>query len=304
MQIELVHQFVSRKKVFENENVLQETIIIKAIKTERTAQEITISASESIDDFSSPTLLKVPYDLCIQQGENHYIFLPTEKEEIDILKTMKSFDETLAELGFHMKTGPTVDFRTMDMIRDEPTEDALPLLWAQNFNSGKIEFPVSNGQGQYISGDKKSLLISKDNYLLVKRFSSKEEKRRLQPAIMMSSDIEDYEYFSAENHLNYVMNTHGGLNLQEVYGLFAIFNSTLWDRYYRILNGSTQVNATECNGFPMPNISIVKKIGNRLQAINELSTDVCDLIIEEEFSAYRRSEKDTIRSGNAEAAAS
>jgi adenine-specific DNA-methyltransferase len=304
MQIELVHQFVSRKKVFENENVLQETIIIKAIKTEQQINEIVISASESIDDFSNPTLLNVPYDLCVQKGENHYVFLPTEKEEIEILKTMQSFGDTLEELGFHMKTGPTVDFRTMDMIYDEPTDNTLPLLWAQNFCDGKIEFPVSSQSGQYISNDKKSLLISKDNYLLIKRFSSKEEKRRLQPAIMLSSDIKEYDYFSAENHLNYVMNTQGGLNLQEVYGLFVIFNSTLWDRYYRILNGSTQVNATECNGFPMPDMNIVIRFGDRLQTMNELSTDICDLIIKEEISGYRRGQKDTVRVGNAEAAAS
>jgi adenine-specific DNA-methyltransferase len=79
------------------------------------------------------------------------------------------------------------------------------------------------------------------------------------------------------------MNTHGGLNMQEVYGLFVIFNSTLWDRYYRILNGSTQVNATECNDFPMPDMNIVKRFGDRLQTMDALSTDVCDLIIKEEI---------------------
>jgi adenine-specific DNA-methyltransferase len=100
------------------------------------------------------------------------------------------------------------------------------------------------------------------------------------------------------------MNTHGGLSKQEVYGLFVIFNSTLWDRYYRILNGSTQVNATECNGFPMPDINAVKRSGDKLQAMDDLSTDVCDLIIEEEFGGHRRGQKDIVRTGDAEAAAS
>jgi hypothetical protein len=54
----------------------------------------------------------------------------------------------------------------------------------------------------------------------------------------------------------------------------------------------------------MPDIDVVKKLGDRLQTMDELSTDICDLIIKEEFGGNRRGKKDTVRIGDAEAAAS
>ncbi len=44
-----------------------------------------------------------------------------------------------------------------------------------------------------------------------------------------------------------------------VYGLYVLFNSTIYDEYYRILNGSTQVNSTEINAMPVPDIKIFRK---------------------------------------------
>jgi len=304
MRIERIHQFVSRKRVFDKEEVLQETIILKAKKTQSDIRDITISSSECIDDFTKPNILSVSYDLCVKEDENKFVYLPITEEEIEVLSFMESFKDTLFSLGFRMKTGPTVDFRALESIQNDPDENNLPLLWAQNISAGKIQFPVKGLEGQYITGKQKSLLIEKDNYLFVKRFSSKEEKRRLQPAILLSEFLSDYEMFSAENHLNYITNSHGGLKTDEVYGLFVIFNSTLWDRYYRILNGSTQVNASECNSFPMPDLRTVKRLGERLRSEEYYSTELCDAIIREELSGHRRCENDSFGVGHAEKTAS
>ena len=304
MRIERIHQFVSRRRVFENEDVLQETIIVKATKTEVGQESIIISSSDSIDDFTEPNILNIPYNLCVEEQGDRFVYLPISEEEVAILSVMEDFEDTLSSLGFRMKTGPTVDFRSMEAIHDEPDEKSLPLLWAYNISSGRIQFPVSGVTGQYISSMRKSLLIEKDNYLIVKRFSSKEERRRLQPAILLSGYLQEYEMFSAENHLNYITNSHGGLEPDEVYGLFVIFNSTLWDRYYRILNGSTQVNASECNSFPMPDLRTVKRFGERIQGEEYLTTELCDSIVMEELSGHRRRENNFVGVGHAEKTAS
>jgi adenine-specific DNA-methyltransferase len=303
MRIDLIHQFISRKRVFEHEDILQETIILKAKKTQRKSDTILISSSDGMGDFADSRMLKAPYHLCIRNVDDRFVYIPTSEEEVEILSVMASFKNTLLSLGFRMRTGPTVDFRVMEAIHDIPAPGNLPLFWVQNFSSGKIQFPVSNLPGQYISDKQKALLIDKDNYLFVKRFSSKEEKRRLQPAILLSTFIQGYDKFSAENHLNYITNNHGGLNVEEVHGLFVIFNSTLWDRYYRILNGSTQVNATECNCLPMPDIKTIKRLGKRIKGERHYSTELCDIIIKEEFSGHRRRESNFVGLGHAESAA-
>ena len=71
----------------------------------------------------------------------------------------------------------------------------------------------------------------------------------------------------------------GDIDNEELFGLFCLFNSTIIDKYYRIVNGNTQVNATEANAIPLPNINIIKKMGKELIKINSLTTDICDEVI-------------------------
>lgn len=65
-----------------------------------------------------------------------------------------------------------------------------------------------------------------------------------------------------------------------VYGLYVLFNSTLYDRYYRILNGTTQVSSIEVNSMPVPPISIIETMGKELIRFDNMSTQACDEILE------------------------
>ena len=68
-----------------------------------------------------------------------------------------------------------------------------------------------------------------------------------------------------------------------MYGLYVIFNSSIYDTYYRILNGSTQVNSTEINAMPVPEIEIIQEIGRKLIKTKDLSESTCDKILEEYY---------------------
>ena len=57
-------------------------------------------------------------------------------------------------------------------------------------------------------------------------------------------------------------------------------NSTLYDTYYRILNGSTQVNSTEINKMPVPDIDCIAAMGRELMG-KELTVLNCNIIIEQ-----------------------
>lgn len=110
----------------------------------------------------------------------------------------------------------------------------------------------------------------------MRRFTSKEENRRLQPALYLRKDLKRYKKVSFENHLNYLIKVDGEMSKEELYGLFVIFNSS----YYRILNGSTQVNANEINSMPMPCIAVIKELGKRFN-LRKLSNNSCDDILKE-----------------------
>lgn len=64
-KLEHIHLFISRNKVFEKEDVLQETIIIKVRKTNKISKKITITSSQSNKDFDHLTSLTVPYNLVV-----------------------------------------------------------------------------------------------------------------------------------------------------------------------------------------------------------------------------------------------
>ena len=66
-----------------------------------------------------------------------------------------------------------------------------------------------------------------------------------------------------------------------VYGLYVLFNSTLYDIYYRILNGSTQVNSTEINSMPVPELDIIQEMGQKIMKSKDLSEANCNRILEE-----------------------
>ena len=118
------------------------------------------------------------------------------------------------------------------------------------------------------------------NYLFVKRFTSKEEHRRLQSAIYIASNFPQYNMISTQNKINFIDTVDNSEMSEElVYGLYAVINSTLYDKYYRILNGSTQVNATEMNTIPFPARDDLEYMGRQLMDLGDYSTVCCDKVL-------------------------
>ena len=267
--LEHIHLFVSRDKVFDKENVLQETIVIKLRKT-------TTPTTHRNQDFSEITVFDAPYHTVIS-GEDTYVYLVTNQKEIEILDQMNEWSDTLPSLGLKMKTGLTVDFRNWDVLRDNEENHAVPLFYAQHIQNGRIIFPAGK-EHEYILTDQPGLLQPNANYLFMKRFTSKEESRRLQCGVYLARKYPKYDKISTQNKINFVTGMDG-LSECVVYGLYVLFNSTLYDCYYRILNGSTQVNSTEVNAMPVPSLSVIEHMGKDLMVTKDMSVNSCDQIL-------------------------
>jgi adenine-specific DNA-methyltransferase len=277
-RLEHIHLFVSRNKVFDKEQVLQETIIIKIKKTYDTPKDVTITSSESNHDFEELTSLSVPYNLVVS-GEDYYVYLVTDEKEVIVLKKLQKFDKTLPQIGVKMKTGLTVDFRNREILRDEQEEGAIPLFYSQHIRKGKVQFPIQK-EHEYMVTDKKGLMQDNKNYLFVKRFTAKEEPRRLQCGVYLANNYPMYKKISTQNKINFIDGVMTEMSECLVYGLYVIFNSTLYDEYYRILNGSTQVNSTEINVMPVPNLECVQEMGRKLMKSKDFSEHNCNIILE------------------------
>lgn len=275
--INQVHLFVSRDKVFDNESVLQETIIIKLDKSNN-RDTIKITSTRSNRDFHNINTIEVPYDVIVF-GADRYVYLVTTEDELRVLQTLERWKDTLPDIGLKMKTGLTVDFRSREYLRNEPGEGIVPLFYSQHIQAGKVVFPIQK-EDEYIITERGGLIQRNKNYLLVKRFTAKEEKRRLQCGIYLASTQPDYECVSTQNKVNFIEGLQQDLSDALVYGLYVLFNSTIYDLYYRILNGSTQVNSTEVNAMPVPPLKQIEQLGKELIKAKDLSVETCDKILE------------------------
>ena len=190
------------------------------------------------------------------------------------------YQKTLPDEGMRMKTGIVVDFRQWDDLRKESGEHNIPLFYSQHIKNGRVKHLPSGKEFDWIIDTKPGLIQRNKNYVFCKRFTAKEERRRLQCGIYLHGDFEEYEYIGTQNKINFVDKVDGSeMDLSMTYGVFALLNSTLFDMYYRILNGSTQVNSTEINSIPVPPKSMIQRIGKMVMDSNDLSTDNCDKIV-------------------------
>ncbi len=265
-----IHLFESRDKVFAGESVLQETIIVKVKKTKQQPSTISITTS-STSDFSDVMTFTTPYDTVV--GKNQYVYLVTNKDDADVLQKINHFNKTLPEINLKMQTGLIVDFRTQEVLRNELEKGAYPLLYSQHIKDGTVVWPQGK-EGEVIKTERASFLQKNSDYLLVKRFTSKEEERRLQCGIYLKQRYPQFEYISTQNKVNFIKCDSPCIT----YGLYVLLNSTLYDCYYRILNGSTQVNSTEINQMPIPERAVIEEMGRELMH-KDLSVVNCNNIL-------------------------
>ena len=277
MVLEHIHLFESRDKVFETESVLQETMIFKAKKTAKKPTNILVTTTKNNADFENKTTYNAAYKTIVS-GTEKYVYLITNSEEAETLQKLNHWKNTLPQIGMKMKTGLTVDFRNKEALRNNAEEGAVPLFYSKHIRDGKVIFPIGK-ENEYLATNQTGLMQKNGNYLFVKRFTAKEEHRRLQCGVYLAKKNPRYNKISTQNKINFIS---GIQELSEctVYGLYVIFNSTIYDNYYRILNGSTQVNATEVNSMPVPPVDIIESMGRDLMEIHDMSETTCDRILE------------------------
>ena len=230
-------------------------------------------------DFDEITELNVPYDSVVT-GEDLYVFLPTNDEDIHTIESINRYSGTMLDIGMKMKTGIIVDFRQYDDLRSEPGEHIIPLFYGQHIKDGRVNHEASGKDYDWVIDEKPGLIQKNKDYIFCKRFTAKEERRRLQCGLYFANDFPEYENIGTQNKINFIERLNGEpLNKEELFGVFALFNSTLFDQYYRILNGSTQVNSTEVNSIPVPPLDVIRDIGRLLIESGQYTTEACDQIL-------------------------
>lgn len=265
MSLSHVHVYRSRNKAFGDDGVLQENIILCAKKSKE-RNDVNVTSSDSpLDRDISVQLLK-HHELVNAQDRNLVIHLVRNGNEREISRFVNTLTCSLHDLEISVSTGRVVDFRARHLLRKPHEAGSVPLLLPSNLIDGYVMWPLARSSKLSAidyEGSKSKLLVPTDNYVLVKRFSSKEQKRRLTAAILEPSHIES-DYVGIENHVNYFHKNGAGLAPNLAKGLAVYLNSTIVDQYFRLFSGHTQVNATDLENLKYPDASTLKDLGTRI----------------------------------------
>ena len=290
VQIEKIHLFNSRKDTFNRDSVLQETVVIKAIREEiDSKKKVLVSSSAGIKDIFQPSIKYFnSSELIDLNSKEKILHLPTSDKEESILSLVSTWENVLTDFNIKISTGPVVSFRALDYIQnnyENGTVFLAPLFWLHNVNKMILEWPKQHKEkGQFIriESGSKSLLISNKNYILLRRFSTKDDKSRLIAAPYFCNYAKS-DYIGVENKVNYIYRKDGHLDRDEVVGLCALLNSELFDTYFQIFNGNVNVSATELREMRFPSLNNIKEIGNKIILSNDYSMNNVNSIVNELF---------------------
>jgi adenine-specific DNA-methyltransferase len=256
--------FQSRKKAFKEDAVLQENVIFQLRKG--TEQPPTVRL-----ETDSGNARDVPFDQIVRPDDDHrFIRLTLSTEDAALAERVEALPCRLADLGISVSTGRVVDFRAREHLRKEPGEDTVPLIYPAHLRNASVRWPIANFKKHNAltrNERTENLLIPAGCYVLTKRFSAKEEPRRL-----VASLYDAPSPLGVENHLNYFHQDGRGLSRDLATGLAAFLNSTAVDDYFRQFSGHTQVNATDLRNLHYPNRTGLEELG-RLAPIGQEAID-------------------------------
>ncbi len=284
MSLRRLHVFESRSAAFSRDAVLQENIIVHAVKGAAKPERVIISSSSGASG-SSVTEREVAYREVVSPDDaDQFIHLAEGDTQDSARASMGRLSASLPELGLSVSTGRVVDFRAKEFLREQPERDTAPLIYPCHFNGGFVHWPREKARkpNAIVSNEQtRELLVPAGVYVLVKRFTAKEERKRIVACIYDSHQIYA-PLVGFENHLNYFHVNGHGLTMSVAKGLAAFLNSTVVDVYFRQFNGHTQVNATDLRSLNYPTKAELEKLGRTIADPGMQQAEL-DALVEEEL---------------------
>jgi adenine-specific DNA-methyltransferase len=285
MSLRRLHVFESRSAAFSEDDVLQENIIVHAVKGAPAPEDMLISNSSGA--AGGPVVERVvPFREVVSGGDpERFVHLPAHGCSMDVRAALRRFTATLTDLGLAVSTGRVVDFRAKELLRRQPSVETAPLIYPCHFNGGFVHWPKPDARkpNAIVRTDSTAdLLVPAGVYVLVKRFTAKEERRRLVACVYDPSRV-PADAVGFENHLNYFHVEGRGLSMCLAKGLALFLNSTLTDQFFREFSGHTQVNATDLRSLRYPSRADLERLGARVDDPGLPQTEVDELVEEELF---------------------
>ncbi len=273
-----IHVYDARDLAFSDSEVLQENVVF-LLERDDSPRNVRVTSSPS-PTSASTTERMVPYDEVVRPLDSErFIHLSSTEGEADAAVLVSSLPETPSSLGLSISTGRVVDFRSREALRAMPEVGTVPLVYPTHMTEGRVKWPKEGKKPNALSfgNDIERLLVPAGCYVLVKRFSSKEERRRVVASLVEPRDLPG-DWWGFENHLNVFHSGGHGLEYPVAVGLAVWLNSTVVDVAFRQFSGHTQVNATDLRNMRFPDRSALVRLGERAGS-GVLSQEKIDAVV-------------------------
>jgi adenine-specific DNA-methyltransferase len=277
MSLQRIHLFESRTATFSRDSVLQENVILHAVKSHAKPPSVIVSSSSG-EPGARIVTRKCDYQEIVTPGDpEEFIHLVTNHQEVTVRDDISRLESSLADLGLAVSTGRVVDFRAAEFLTARQQTNAVPLIRPCHFDGFAVRWPASKERKPCAILDvqaTRDLLVPRGYYVLVKRFSAKEERRRIVASVYDPTRITNATV-GFENHLNYFHSGGRGVRRDLAIGLAAFLNSTQVDLYFRHFSGHTQVNATDLRSIPYPSLAKLESLGAKVgcAALDQVALD-------------------------------
>ena len=272
-----MHLFDSRSKAFKDDEVLQENIIIML---ERSGKQGAVTVKTSTDDtFSDLATHTHPFDrIVFPDDPERFIHVPTSLEH-NAIEQSAAIRYSLDDLGIQVSTGPVVEFRLKQYLRDMPEVGTVPLLYPGHFTGQATEWPkLGSKKPNAIQHNAitSRWLYPNGFYCVVRRLSSKEERRRIMAGVIDPEAFNGAKHLGLENHLNVFHEGKQGLPENLARGLAVFLNTSAVDEVFRRFNGHTQVNATDLRLMKYPCRAALIALGKWAKQCTAPTQDLID----------------------------
>lgn len=272
-----MHLFDSRSEAFKDDDVLQENIIIRL---ERGGQQRSVTITTSTDDtFADIATNEHPFErIVFPDDPEQFIHVPTSTD-ISAIELSPAVRCTLDDLGINISTGPVVDFRLKQYLRNMPEVGTVPLIYPGHLGTTGTVWPVPGLKkpNAILRNDStEKMLYPNGFYCVVRRFSTKEEKRRVVASVIDPEAFGDHTVLGFENHMNLFHENKRGLPELLARGLTVFLNTTAVDESFRRFNGHTQVNATDLKVMKYPSRDLLTQLGMWSKQQGKITQEMID----------------------------
>lgn len=253
--------FAADNKIFDSHSVLYEFILLHAKKTNAAAYKIKISHSNKIEDLPQ---INYYYNFNIN---TNLIPLAASKQDLVILKKIAKYKNTLKSLGFNVIYKQLIITEVEDKLTQNCNKNSIPVIWLHNIETKKFIFPINHKYLNYIyySNEIKQYTVPNKNYIFFRRYNNNDYITRIKSAVYLQY-IKGYDELAIDRLVGVLYNENEELTEEIYLGVSAYINSEFVNSYFRMINGIINVTGDMILDLPVPDLSVINKMGRQLSS--------------------------------------